>query len=287
MSACRVVLSLVLSLLAGPVLAHDAKVGDLVIMEPWARATIGQVKTGVVYLTVVNHGATGDRLLAVSTPAAAKAELHTHIMDEGVMKMRPVEAIDIAAKGSTALEPGGYHVMLMGVQEPLREGEAFPMTLTFETAGSVDVEVHVQGIAAMHAGSGDGEAHAGHDEAEGGHDHAAHQHDKVIELASGPSAPTLDITLTEDQVGGWNLQILTTNFRFAPNHVNQHHRAGEGHAHLYVNGEKVSRIYGPWFHIGSLPNGRTEVTVTLTSNDHRGLAVGGEVLSVTKQIHVH
>ncbi len=149
------VLCFVLALLAGPVLAHDAKVGDLVIMEPWARATIGQVKTGAVYLTVINHGAAGDRLLAVSTPVAAKAQLHSNIVDAGVMKMRPVEAIDIEAKGSTTLEPGGIHVMLMGVQNPLEEGDVFPMTLTFETAGSVDVEVHVQGIAAMRGGSGE------------------------------------------------------------------------------------------------------------------------------------
>ncbi len=149
------VLCFVLALLAGPVLAHDAKVGDLVLMEPWARATIGQVKTGAVYLTVINHGAAGDRLLAVSTPVAAKAQLHSNIVDAGVMKMRPVEAIDIEAKGSTTLEPGGIHVMLMGVQNPLEEGDVFPMTLTFETAGSVDVEVHVQGIAAMRGGSGE------------------------------------------------------------------------------------------------------------------------------------
>ena len=159
MSARRLVLCFVLALLSGPALAHDAKVGDLVIMEPWARATIGQVKTGAAYLTVINHGTAGDRLLAVSTPVAAKAQFHSNIMDAGVMKMRPVEAIDIAAKGSTALEPGGIHVMLMGVHSPLKEGDAFAMTLTFETAGSVDVEVHVLGIAAMRPADTDGEGH--------------------------------------------------------------------------------------------------------------------------------
>jgi hypothetical protein len=176
--------------------------------------------------------------------------------------------------------------MLMGVKAPLEEGDAFPMTLTFETAGSVEVEVHVQGIAAMQAGSQDGEGHSGHDEAAGGHDSGAHQHDRVIELAAGPSAPTLDFAISEDQGSGWNLQILTTNFRFAPEHVSQPHHEGEGHAHLYVNGEKVARVYGPWFHIGALPSGPTEVTVILNSNDHQRLAVGGEALSVTKKIHV-
>jgi copper(I)-binding protein len=143
------VLCFVLALLAGPVLAEDTKLGDLVIVEPWARATIGQVKTAVAYLTVVNHGAAGDRLVAVATPVAAQAQLHTHMMDEGVMKMRPVDAIEIAANGSAVLQPGGHHVMLMGVKDPLKEGDAFAMTLTFETAGSVDVEVRILGIAAM------------------------------------------------------------------------------------------------------------------------------------------
>jgi copper(I)-binding protein len=122
-------------------------------MEPWARATIGQVQTGAVYLSVINNGTEGDRLLAMSTPVAAKAQLHTHIMDGDVMKMRPVEVIVIEAKGSMTLEPGGDHVMLMGVQNPLKEGDVFPMKLIFETAGSVDVDVHVQGIAAMQGGS--------------------------------------------------------------------------------------------------------------------------------------
>ncbi len=160
MLACRIYVCLVLVFRAGPVLAHDAKVGDLVIVEPWARATIGQVKTGAAYLTVINHGAAGDRLLAVSTPVAAKAQLHTHIMDEDVMKMRPLEAIEIEAKSSMTLEPGGGHVMLMGVHHPLKEGDAFPMTLTFETAGSVEVEVDVLGIAAMHGtGSHEQDSH--------------------------------------------------------------------------------------------------------------------------------
>lgn len=157
----------VLALLACPALAQDAKLGDLVVMAPWARATVGQVKTGAAYLTVVNHGAAADRLLAVSTPVAAQAALHGHAMEDGVMKMRPVEAIDLGPMQSTALQPGGHHVMLMGLESPLVEGATFPLTLTFETAGSVEVEVTVQSIAAM--GPGEGEGHAGHDVETGSH----------------------------------------------------------------------------------------------------------------------
>ena len=287
MMAHRTVLGLILALLTTTVFAHDAKVGDLVIMEPWARATIGQGKTAAAYLTVVNHGAAGDRLVAVSTPVAGKAALHTHIMEEGVAKMRPVEALEIQAKGSTALKPGGLHVMLMNLEQPLKEGEAFPMTLTFETAGEVEVEVHVQAMGAMQPAGSEAMSHGSHDAAMTSHDHGAHDHGKLIALATGPTAPTLDIMVAKDKVGGWNLHVLTTNFRFAPENVNTPHRDGEGHAHLYVNGEKIARLYGPWFHIGSLPSGPAQVTVTLNANDHSGLAVGDAPLSVTKEVHVH
>ena len=164
MSARRLVLCLILGMLNGPVWAGETKVGDLVIADPWARATIGQVKTAAAYLIVINHGAAGDRLLAVSTPVAAKAHLHSSIIDEGVMKMRPLDALEIGAKGSTVLEPGGFHVMLMGVHGSLKEGDAFPLTLTFENAGSVDVAVRVLGIAAMHGtGSHEPGSHTSHD----------------------------------------------------------------------------------------------------------------------------
>lgn len=167
MSACRIAVGFVLALLAGPVMAQDAKLGDLVVVAPWARATIGQVKNGAAYLTVANHGAAADRLLAVSTPVAAQAELHGHTMQDGVMKMRPVEAIEIGPMQATALQPGGHHVMLMGLENPLVEGATFLLTLTFETAGSLEVEVRVQGIAAM--GPGEGQGHAGHDAEAGSH----------------------------------------------------------------------------------------------------------------------
>ncbi len=135
--------------------AHDYMLGDIHIMKPWSRPLPAVSVNGAAYMTLMNKGDSPDRLLSVSTPAANKAEIHNHTMEGGLMKMRPVEAIDIEAKGSTTLEPGGVHVMLMGVRNPLEEGDVFPMTLTFETAGSVDVEVHVQGIAAMRGGSGE------------------------------------------------------------------------------------------------------------------------------------
>ncbi len=133
---------------------------------------------------------------------------------------------------------------------------------------------HVHG---HHAGTQMVTAQAGH----GGHDHAG-----LLALAAGPEAPTLGVAITPDAKSGWNLQIETTNFRFAPAHASGPHNEGEGHAHVYVNGAKIARVYGPWFHIDALPQGTVEVTVTLNSNDHRTLTVANVPLSVTRTIVV-
>jgi hypothetical protein len=106
----------------------------------------------------------------------------------------------------------------------------------------------------------------------------------MVELSAGPDAPTLDVEISEDSVGGWNLRIVTTNFTFTPEKVNRSGKAREGHAHLYVNGEKAARIYGPWFHIASLPQGTNEVTVILNTNDHRHIGVEGIQLSKTLEV---
>lgn len=164
--------------------AHDVTQGDLRIHEPWARATIGVAQTAAAYLTVVNQGAQDDRLIGVSTPVADAAMLHKSVMDEnGVMKMRPLEAIDVPAGGEVKLEPGGMHVMLMGVHQPLKAGDHFPMTLSFERAGDVAVTVHVADAAAGSAeqGSGGQESHE-MDMGQGHGDEAASME------AAGPSA---------------------------------------------------------------------------------------------------
>jgi copper(I)-binding protein len=117
------------------------------IDHPWARASAG--KTGVAYLTIVNRGTTDDRLVSASTPVAEKAEPHSTTSDNGVMKMRPVDGIDVKAGGKAELKPGGLHLMLMGLKAPLKAGQSFPLTLTFEKAGAIDATVAVEKAGAM------------------------------------------------------------------------------------------------------------------------------------------
>ncbi len=109
---------------------------------------------------------------------------------------------------------------------------------------------------------------------------------KVHVLPENVTVPAVDIEVLADPADGWNLHIKTTNFRFTPENVGGLPRDGEGHAHLYINGEKVTRVYGLWFHIISLPAGPCEVAVTLNGNDHRILAAGGRIISASEVVFV-
>lgn len=118
------------------------------------------------------------------------------------------------------------------------------------------------------------------------HDHDGHTHPELVVMPEDGSAPTVDFELLEDAAGGWNLHIQTTNYTFAPENVNGENMAGEGHAHIYINNVKLARVYGPWFHIGSLPSGDTEIVVTLNANDHSEMSVGGEIIYKSKTLQV-
>jgi len=117
--------------------------GDIVIGDVWAAETPGDAKTGAVYFKIANGGAEGDYLISASTPVAAKAELHAHRIIGNTMQMRPIMGIAIAAKQKYTLKPGGTHVMLTGLKRPLNDGNSFPMTLMFKSAGSVQISVRV------------------------------------------------------------------------------------------------------------------------------------------------
>src|ERR1700740_1631653 len=119
-----------------------AQTSPLEVSNAWARATPGKAENGAAYLTI--QSPTPDRLLSVSTPVAKKAELHTMSMEGMVMKMRPLTGVDIPAGQPVTLKPGGQHIMLVGLDAPLREGQFFPLTLTFEKAGTRTVSVAVE-----------------------------------------------------------------------------------------------------------------------------------------------
>jgi copper(I)-binding protein len=123
--------------------AHDYKFGGLAVGHPYARATVAGQTSGGAFLSVANTGA-DDRLLAASTPVAKSAELHEMKMDGNVMHMRQIDGLALPAGKTVVLSPGSYHLMLMGLSAPLKAGDRFPMTLTFQKAGLVEVEVQVE-----------------------------------------------------------------------------------------------------------------------------------------------
>ncbi len=149
---------------ATPAAAHEVKFAGFTIEHPWARASAGPARNSAAFMTIHNSGE-ADRLIAASGDVAARVELHTHLMEGDVMKMRQVEAVDVPAGGMATLQPGGFHVMLIGLKQPLKEGDSFPLTLTFEKAGEVTLEVAVEAIGSMggmqHNGMGQGSMNHG------------------------------------------------------------------------------------------------------------------------------
>jgi len=130
--------------------AAVAQTGQVELKDAWARATPGKAENGAAYLTIVSPGA--DRLVSVSTPVAKKAELHTMTTEGGVMKMRPLAGVDVPAGQPVTLKPGGAHIMLMGLNQPLQAGQSFPLTLSFEKAGQREVTVAIEKPGAMGPG---------------------------------------------------------------------------------------------------------------------------------------
>ncbi|SLN30609.1 copper chaperone PCu(A)C [Oceanibacterium hippocampi] len=156
-------LALFLASFAGAASAHDYKLGDLMIEHPWGRAIIASRPAGA-FLTIVNHGA-ADRLVGARSPAAEKVEIHTHINDNGVMRMRRIEVVDIDMHQTVALQPGGLHLMLFGLKALPADGEMLPVMLRFEKAGEVEVMVRFEKPTTTSGGD------TGHDMKSMKHDH--------------------------------------------------------------------------------------------------------------------
>ena len=120
--------------------AADAQVE---IEKAWARATAPGAPVAGGYMTIRNKSAAPDRLVGASSAAAARVELHVHIKEGEVMKMRQVSAYDVPANGAFELKPGGAHLMFLQIARPFKEGDRIPVKLKFEKAGEVSVEFAV------------------------------------------------------------------------------------------------------------------------------------------------
>lgn len=154
-----------------PAAAQDAKpkAAGVAVSTPWARATPGGAKVGAAFLEMSAPAGAADTLKAAKSPVAGVVELHTHTQSNGVMQMRRVDDIPVPAGSKVVMKPGGFHIMLMDLKKPLKEGEAIDLTLVFEKAGEVKVTVPVlkagspgPGGAAPANSGGHGGAHGKH-----------------------------------------------------------------------------------------------------------------------------
>lgn len=135
---------------ATPGISEEITTDNLVISDGFSRASPKMAKAGVGFLTITSKGE-ADRLVGFTSPACNRPELHTHIHDNGVMRMRQVEAIEVPAGGTVKLEPGSLHLMCIDLVGQLKEGEAIEATLNFEKAGEIMVKLPIKGPGAMMA----------------------------------------------------------------------------------------------------------------------------------------
>lgn len=146
----KIVLPALMCLSTAAAIAHDYSIGDITIDHPWARATPPRAMNAGAFMLL--NSKSGDQLIAVSSEIAAKTEVHEMKIADGVMKMRPLAtALALPPNQTVKLAPGGYHIMLMGIQQALKEGEQFPVTLTFAKTGKITVQIKVQAMTDMAA----------------------------------------------------------------------------------------------------------------------------------------
>lgn len=135
-------------LAALPVAAQDVMTDNLEISGAFARASPKVARAGAGFMTITSKGE-ADTLVGFKSDVCNQPELHTHINDNGVMRMRQVDVIEVPAGGTATLEPGGLHLMFIDMPEPLQEGTEITATLVFEKAGEVEITIPVKGPGAM------------------------------------------------------------------------------------------------------------------------------------------
>ncbi len=150
-------IAMIIALALSPARAQSPSIE---IEGAWARATIGQSKTSAAYMRITNRGTAPDRLVGAASAVADKTELHTTIRDGDILKMREVDHIEIKPGESVELRPGGLHVMLTGLRQPLKAGEHVTLTLHFEGAGAIETTAEIR-ASGSHGAHGD-HGHRGH-----------------------------------------------------------------------------------------------------------------------------
>lgn len=134
-----------IAVIASPLsLAHDYEAGKIHIDHPWSREAPPNAPVIGGFFQLTNHGDSEDALIAAESPIAGHVEIHTHKKEDGVMKMIKIDEVRVPANDSVLFKPGSFHLMIFNPTQALKEGDRFPMTLTFKNAGKVEVEMAVE-----------------------------------------------------------------------------------------------------------------------------------------------
>lgn len=155
------VIALLFLAISGTVYAeHSFSRGDVTVTHPWSRPTPPGVPMGVGYMAITNEGDTAVILTGATTPKAERVSIHQSMMKDGMMSMRPLtEGLTISAGETVKLEPHSYHLMLEGLKDAVVEGVSFPMTLEFDTAEPIQIELHTTPMEQSSGSPGKGSAH--------------------------------------------------------------------------------------------------------------------------------
>ncbi len=135
-------LTLCLLIAFAPFIPDAHAEGSIKIEDAWARVTIPS-RPAAGYMVIYNRGDQLDRVVSGTSALVERVEIHTHIMDEGVMRMRRVDKVDVPGGAEVKFAPGGFHLMMFGLKRALKKGDFLPVTLIFEKAGKVEVEFRV------------------------------------------------------------------------------------------------------------------------------------------------
>ena len=248
------------------------------VHAPWVREAPPNVPMAG-YLELSNDSDQSRALVAATADGFANTMIHRTEFSDGQASMVHVDKVELAPNTRVRFEPGGLHIMLMRPQRRLSAGDVVMIRLEFDDGTFLDVAFPVRKAKDMPSGHS-GDSHE-HHEASHEHGHA----ERVVEV-EGDGAPTLDLSVDQDGSGAWTVRLKTTNFRFSREHADGAHVPGEGHAHLYVDGKKISRVYGNHYELGALDPGAHQITVGLYTNDHAAYAVAGLRVESRKSIRV-
>jgi len=229
-----------------------------VVTEVTAVPVHGLPDTLLISLKIDNRGGP-DRLTGAMSPESADVVIAGAVGTDGLA---------IPAGSAPALASDGAHLELHGLSGDLADGRLIPLTLNFEKAGDITTRARVNMT-----------------KPDGSPAHAMHNMEALHEVPEGEPAPTLAMRLTPDGEG-WLVHLDLANVELSSDLADKPHKPGTGHAHLYLNGLKLQRMYSTEARIGALPPGQYMVRVVLNTNDHQAYAVGGEPVEAMALIDV-